>query len=59
MDAINAKVTINLSSIEDDRTTLDGEVLFDHNDQPDEIEIPINQTAIEAHSGLDGGFLWQ
>lgn len=21
--------------------------------------VPINQTAIEAHSGLDGGFLWQ
>ena len=41
MDALNAKVTIDLSLIEDDRTTLDGKVLFDHNDQPDEIELAL------------------
>ncbi|MFH1110933.1 MAG: hypothetical protein V1790_17305 [Planctomycetota bacterium] len=41
MDAVTARVNIDLSAIEDGRTTLDGKVLYDHNGQPDELELDL------------------
>lgn len=41
MGAITAKVKIDLSLIEDGRTTLDGKVLHDHNGQPEELELDL------------------
>ena len=55
MDAIIAKVTIDLSPIEDDRTTLDGKVLFDHNDQPDELELDLTGASAATLNNLFGG----
>ena len=55
MDAINAKVTINLSSIEDDRATLDGKVLFDHNNQPEELELDLTGATVTTLNKLLGG----
>jgi hypothetical protein len=41
MDAVTARVNIDLSAIEDGRTTLDGEVLYDHNGQPEALELDL------------------
>lgn len=55
MDSVSAKVTIDLSPIEDDRTTLDGKVLFDHNDQPDELELDLTGADAATLNKLFGG----
>jgi len=52
MDAVTAKVNVDLSAIKDGRATVDGALLYDHNDEPAEIELDLTGASTESLSML-------